>query len=228
VYQQLVHTWNSLPTEYRRRVRTSIHVGIYDILLRADPTARPSISTDPTPYDAAEVTRIMAEPVPVATLPPRPVGPLVSGPVDVSGDLHLPGVWDDAASVAARTQAAADGSGGDADVGSGGAGRNEDDDADGSSGRAGRNEGGVVDRGASSPAALVRYLFSRGFSPADRCLLQPSPSLPPADESFSAVLEDYSSGLSDVAGPDDDPADADDLTDPDDVVPPGRRLRPRH
>jgi hypothetical protein len=228
VYQQRVHTWNNLPAEYCRRVRTSIHVGIHYVLIRADPTARPLISTDPTPYNAAEVARIMAEPVPVATLPPRPDGPLVSGPVDASGDLHLPGVWDDATSVAARTQAAANLSGGDADVGSGSAGRNKDDDTDGSSGRAGCNKGGVVNRGASSPAALVRYLFGRGFSPADRCFLQPSPSLTPANESFLAVLEDYSSGLSDVAGPDNNPADADDLTDPDDLVPPGRLLRPRY
>jgi hypothetical protein len=219
VYQQLVHTWNALPAEFRRRVRTSIHVAVNNLLVQDDPTPLPTLANEPTPYDADELRRIMAEPKPVATLPPRPDGPLVVEPADEPHHPHSPGVREDTASVAAGTQAAADGSGGD---------------AGGSSGGDGRNAEGVVDRGASPPATLVRYLFSRDFSPADRCLSQPSPSLPPADESFSAVREEYCGESSDLAGPDDDPAGSDDLTDPDnltdldDVVPPGRRLRPRH
>jgi hypothetical protein len=106
----------------------------------------------------------MAEPELVATLPPRPDDPLVVEPADEPRSPHSPGLREDTASVAAGTQAAADISGGD---------------AGGSSGSDGRTAEGVVDRGASPPATLVRYLFSHGFSPADRCLSQPSPSLPP-------------------------------------------------
>jgi hypothetical protein len=77
-----------------------MNVAVHNFLIRDDPTPGPSLANDATPYDAAGLSSILAEPAPVAALPPRPDGPLALGPVDGSGGLDMLGARDVTASVA--------------------------------------------------------------------------------------------------------------------------------
>jgi hypothetical protein len=68
VYHQLVHTWNDLPPAYRNRVRETIQVAVHDQLVKNNPTAREASNMAATPYNAAAMERILAEPWPLSTV----------------------------------------------------------------------------------------------------------------------------------------------------------------
>jgi hypothetical protein len=63
-----VSIWNDLLPEYRRRVRTSIRVAVQNLIIGEDPTSAASVTTDATPYNAAGLVGILAEPAPVIRL----------------------------------------------------------------------------------------------------------------------------------------------------------------
>jgi hypothetical protein len=99
--EQKEQRWNSLPPEYRSHVRASIRVAVHNLLTGEDPTPAASFTTDATPYNAAGLIGILAEPAPVIAVPPRPEGPLAAGmPLDEPGDQDVLGEQDGTAGVA--------------------------------------------------------------------------------------------------------------------------------